>query len=104
MNYTNKTAVITGATSGIGAACAKLFYDKGANTVLLDVANDDNNIKDERWFYQHCDISNEEQVKNAMDETIKKFGAIDYLINNAGIVRYGTVTQTSLEDWNLVMG
>ena len=104
MNYTNKTAVITGATNGIGAICTKLFHDKGANVVLLDVANDESNIKDERWFYQHCDISNETQIKNAMDETIKKFGAIDYLINNAGIVRYGTVTQTSLEDWNLVMG
>jgi NAD(P)-dependent dehydrogenase (short-subunit alcohol dehydrogenase family) len=104
MNYTNKTAVITGATSGIGAACAKLFYDKGAKVVLLDVATDKSNISDGRWFYLHCDISNEEQVKNAMVETFKKFGAIDYLINNAGIARYGTVTQTSHEDWNLVMG
>lgn len=103
MNYTNKTAVITGAAKGIGAACAKLFYDKGANVMLLDVANDTSNIKDERWLYLQCDVSNEAQVKNAMDATIQKFGTIDYLINNAGIGFYGTVTQTSFEDWERVM-
>jgi NAD(P)-dependent dehydrogenase (short-subunit alcohol dehydrogenase family) len=103
MSYLNKTAVITGAAKGIGSACAKLFYDNGANVVLLDVINNESDISDEKWFYQDCDVSNEEQVKQAMDETIKKFGTIDYLINNAGIVRYGTITETSLEDWNLVM-
>ena len=80
MNYTNKTAVITGATNGIGAACAKLFHDKGANVVLLDVANDESNIKDERWFYRHCDVSNEVQVKNAMDETIKNLEQLIILL------------------------
>ena len=73
MNYSNKTVVITGAAKGIGAACAKLFYDNGANVVLLDLINNEGDISGERWFYQHCDVSNEEQVKHAMDETIKKF-------------------------------
>lgn len=103
MNYSNKTVVITGAAKGIGAACAKLFYDNGANVALLDVINNESDISDERWFYQHCNVSNEEQVKHAMDETIKKFGTINYLINNAGIVKYGTITETSLEDWDHII-
>src|SRR4051812_4653415 len=103
MDYSNKTVIITGAAKGIGAACAKLFYDKGANVTVLDVAKDESNIKDETWLYRQCDVSNEQEVKNAIEETIKKFETIDYLINNAGIVRYGTVTETSIEDWNDVL-
>jgi NAD(P)-dependent dehydrogenase (short-subunit alcohol dehydrogenase family) len=103
MEYTNKTTVITGAAKGIGAACAKLFYSKGANVVLLDISNDMSNIKDERWLNLHCDVSNEDNVKHAMEEAIAKFGMIDYLINNAGIGFYGSVTQTSLEEWERIM-
>ncbi|MEP6513764.1 MAG: SDR family oxidoreductase [Parafilimonas sp.] len=103
MDYTNKTVVITGAAKGIGAACANLFYKKGASVALLDIANDENKKQDNRWFYQQCDVSNEEQVKHSMQQLIEKFASINYLINNAGLQRYGTVTETSLKEWNAVM-
>lgn len=103
MDYINKTVVITGAVKGIGAACAKLFYDSGANVALLDVSNDESSVTDQRWFYRKCDVSSEEQVKAAIDEVYARFGYINFLVNNAGIQHYGTVTQTSSAEWDLVM-
>lgn len=99
----NKTVVITGASKGMGLACAKLFYESGANVGLLDIASDEAGITDTRWFYIACDVSNNVSVKNAMHAIFQKFGGIDYLINNAGIQRYGNVTDTTEDDWDLVM-
>ncbi|HRH49482.1 MAG TPA: SDR family oxidoreductase [Panacibacter sp.] len=103
MNYQNKTVVITGAAKGIGAACAKLFFDAGANVALLDVADDTSLINDKRWLNIHCDVSSETQVKDAFEQVIQHFHSVDYLVNNAGIQRYGSVTETSVDEWDLVM-
>lgn len=103
MDYTNKTVVITGALKGIGKACSELFYDKGANVVMLDIEDEATATADVRKLYLKCDVSNQTQVKSSMEEAVRKFGSINYLINNAGIQRYGTVTETSLEEWDLVM-
>jgi NAD(P)-dependent dehydrogenase (short-subunit alcohol dehydrogenase family) len=103
MNYQNKTVVVTGGIKGIGAACAKIFYEANANVALLDTANDKSNIKDNRWLYVNCDVSSETQVKKSFEQINDHFDSIDILINNAGIQRYGTVTETSVEDWDLVM-
>ncbi len=103
MNYHNTTAVITGGAKGIGAACAKLFFKEGANVVVLDVAADTANIQDERWLFLHCDVSSESEVQQAFERIVARFATIDFLVNNAGIQRYGAVTETSLEEWDLVM-
>lgn len=103
MNYQNKTVVITGAAKGIGAACAKLFFDAGANVALLDVADNTSLINDNRWLNIHCDVSSEAQVKEAFEQVIQHFNSVDFLVNNAGIQRYGSVTETSADEWDLVM-
>ena len=103
MNYLNKTAVITGGAKGIGAACAKLFFEAGANVVVLDVVTDASDNKDKRWLFLHCDVSSETEVKGAFESIISLFGKIHFLVNNAGIQRYGSVTETSVEEWDLVM-
>lgn len=102
MNFNNKTAIITGAAKGIGAACAKLFYESGANVALLDIANDESGISSDRWFFKNCDISSEKQVKEAIEQINARFGSINFLVNNAGIQRYGSVTETSVKEWDLV--
>ncbi|MEP6845273.1 MAG: glucose 1-dehydrogenase [Panacibacter sp.] len=99
----NKTVIITGASKGIGLACAKLFYTEGANVALLDISSDESGIVDERWFYTACDVSDSNAVKNAIGNIHNKFGRIDCLVNNAGIQRYGTVTDTTEDQWDLVM-
>jgi len=99
----DKTVIITGASKGIGLACASLFYNEGANVALLDISSDEAGISDPRWFYIACDVSDSEAVKNAMHAIYKKFGSIDRLINNAGIQRYGNVTDTTEDEWDLVI-
>ena len=99
----NKTVIITGASKGMGLACAKLFYKEGANVGLLDISSDEAAITDPRWFYIACDVSDSGAVKHAMQAIHTKFGRIDFLINNAGIQRYGNVTDTPEDQWDLVM-
>ncbi|RYY34665.1 MAG: SDR family oxidoreductase [Sphingobacteriaceae bacterium] len=103
MDFTNKTVVVTGAANGIGAACAKLFFDAGANVALLDKSADETGVADPRWFAQQCDVAVEEQVKSSAEKIKKHFGDVHYLVNSAGIQRYGTVTETSANVWDEVM-
>lgn len=103
MEYTDKTVVITGAAKGIGAACARQFHEAGAHVALLDVASAGSDFTDDRWYYQSCDVSDEKQVQSAIGSVMERFGRIDLLINNAGIQRYGTVTETTSAEWDQVM-
>ena len=103
MNFKNKTVVITGGANGIGAACAQAFFDAGANVAVLDVASDSNQAPDARWLYLHCNVANAASVEGSMKSIIERFGAIHFLINNAGIQRYGNVVETSEEEWDEVM-
>lgn len=102
MNYHHKTVVITGAAKGIGSSCAKVFLDAGANVALLDI-DFIIPLTDEKSLSIVCDVSDEEQVKTAMEKIQSHFGSIDYLVNNAGIQRYGSVTETTSSEWDLVM-
>ncbi|MEO6288820.1 MAG: SDR family oxidoreductase [Ginsengibacter sp.] len=103
MDYQNKTVVITGAAKGIGASCARLFYEAGASVALMDIAKDESGITGDRWLFINCDISSEMQIKEAFEKVRSQFGSVDILVNNAGIQRYGTVTETSGDEWDLVM-
>jgi NAD(P)-dependent dehydrogenase (short-subunit alcohol dehydrogenase family) len=103
MSFHNKTVVITGASKGIGACCAKLFFDSGANVALLDITYDATLEKRDRWLPISCDVSSELAVKEACEQVYQYFGSLDLLINNAGIQRYGTVTETTSAEWDLVM-
>lgn len=103
MRFKDKTVVITGAAKGIGAACAELFHASGAQVVLLDTALPSEAPEKERWLFMPCDVSVATDVRQAFSTIRERFGSIHYLVNNAGIQRYGTVTDTSEEEWDEVL-
>ena len=90
--FKNKTVVITGASSGIGEACAKAFAKAGCDVVLaarnlekLQAIAVECTKLGGRVHYVQTDISNENECARLMAETVNTFGKIDILINNAGI-------------------
>ena len=109
-----KVALITGASSGIGAATAVLFARLGASLAL--VGRNEVNLRrtrDECVRVLHAeaeqpllivsDLNNEEDVIRMVNNTIKKFGQLDILVNGAGIIDTGTVETTSLEQYDRLM-
>ncbi len=106
MSFKNKTVLITGGAKGIGGACSRAFYRENANVVILDTDPLGQALAaelGERALFIQCDVSKEAAVKKAMEQAAQTFGGIDVLVNNAGIQRYSTVTETSEEEWDLVM-
>jgi NAD(P)-dependent dehydrogenase (short-subunit alcohol dehydrogenase family) len=103
-----RVAVVTGAAKGMGLAISQRMHAYGATIVGLDVdpasaPRDEAAFHDPRGAMLKCDVSQESQVQNALQEAEKRFGGIDILVNNAGIQRYSTVTETTVEEWDLVM-
>jgi NAD(P)-dependent dehydrogenase (short-subunit alcohol dehydrogenase family) len=101
----NKVVIITGSSSGIGHACAKFFVEKGDSVVGLDISEPplDLGALDHQFTFMKCDVSKEGEVKACISEVIENIGDIDILINSAGIQRYSKVTETTEEEWDLVM-
>ena len=104
---TGKTAIITGATSGIGKATALLFAAEGANLVITGRRMDkglavESECKQTgaRCIYIQADHTKINDCQNVVDRAIKEFNRIDILFNNAGIVTHGTAETTPEEIWN----
>lgn len=104
--FKEKVAVVTGGASGIGLATTKKLLSEGANVIILDLKMDEEIINSlgETALYLKCDVSNEENVKNCIEEIIKKFNHIDYLVANAGIGGSASKPhEVSMDEWNKVI-
>ena len=104
--FKEKVAVVTGGASGIGLATTKKLLSEGANVVILDLKMDEKIINSlgENVLYLKCDVSNEENVKDCIEEIIKKFDHIDYLVANAGIGGSASKPhEVSMDEWNKVI-
>ena len=106
MSFENVKVVVTGGAKGIGGACVKAFMEGGAKVCILDIDQAGQEFADtlgDNTFFIHCDVSKEDEVKTAFKKIEKKLGAVEVLVNNAGIQRYSTVTETTEEEWDLIM-
>lgn len=110
--FTGKTAVITGAASGIGAALARRAGAEGMKVVLADVSLVEANAVAESMAgvetqVVHCDVSDEASVQALADAAWERFGSVDLLCNNAGIVpggRHRLVWEYTTRDWQWSLG
>ena len=88
-----KIAIVTGAAKGQGAGVARRFVAEGARVALLDVLDDPGAALAAELGaaarYQHCDIAEEAQVAAAVADTVRHFGGLDVLYNNAAVIAYG---------------
>lgn len=94
--FENKTIIITGGSSGIGAATVALFSRERANVYILDKKKL-TGVTFPSIQYLHCDVSNLEEVKSAISTILQKNSKIDYLFCNAGIHLFANIEESSSE-------
>ncbi len=107
MKLENKVTVITGAGKGIGKAAAALFLKEGARVVVVSRTKSDlDKIRSELKKFKGsfitvcCDVSKASSIKKIVSETVKKFGTIDILINNAGFGIFANLVDSKLSDFD----
>lgn len=104
-----KTAIVTGAASGMGKATAKLFAAEGANVVLADLNKEAAvqvalELPDGRGHAVQVDVADDESVAALIQETVAVFGAPDVLVNCAGVPQAFTpIEELTLEQWDRIM-
>jgi 3-oxoacyl-[acyl-carrier protein] reductase len=108
----DRTAIVTGAASGIGAGIAVAFAAEGARVALVDkvaesaaqpVLEQVRTVGAEPYFYR-CNVANETEVEAMTKAVLSVFGHVDILVNNAGIFTESSVADMPIADWDLVLG
>jgi 3-hydroxybutyrate dehydrogenase len=107
-----KTALVTGSTSGIGLGIARAFAAQGANVILNGFGNaaDIEKLRAEiaassgtRILYDGADMTKQEAIEAMMAKAIAEFGAVDVLVNNAGIQYVAPIEEFPVEKWNTIL-
>ena len=107
MDASDKVAVITGAARGIGLAIAQKFLAERHRVALLDIdgpalAKAAAALADGVLALE-CDVADPRQVQSAVDQVAQRFGRIDSLVNNAGVVVFKPILETTFEEWERVL-
>lgn len=110
MRFKNQVAVVTGAAKGIGRSIALALIDEGARVVPVDVDREalrslqvGAEKREGQILPVFCDIEKSSDVKAMVEEVLGTFGRIDLLVNNAGIIRRGTIETVGEDDWDRVI-
>src|SRR5699024_8045934 len=96
-----KVAIITGSAQGMGESHARMFVDEGAKVVISELKEEKGSALakeiGENAIFVKQDVTNENDWKNVMDKTEKKFGPVDVLVNNAVITMSKSIEDTTLD-------
>ncbi len=112
MQFKNKTALITGSTSGIGLGIARAFAREGANLVIngfgdaADIERERSGLESEfgvKVRYDGADMSKAESIEAMMKTALAEFGCIDILVNNAGIQYVAPIDEFPLAKWDAII-
>ena len=108
--FNGKVALVTGATSGIGQACAIAFAKAGAKVVCvgrkaeaLEEVEQEIRALDAQTVTINSDLARENEAQRVVEQAVRGFGGIDVLVNAAGHLSNGTIENTSLEAWDEMM-
>ena len=101
---TGKTAIVTGASRGIGLAIARRFVEADARVVIASRSAPPEDMQTDSCQWHRADISDAAQVAALFEQAAAHFGRLDVLVNNAGVQLEKTIAETSDEDWDWVMG
>jgi len=106
-NIKDKVVVITGASSGLGEATARLLSAEGAIVVLgarrvdrIQSLAEELNAKGGKALAVATDVTHHEQVKKLVDTAVQKYGRVDVMINNAGLMPHSPLERLKIDDWN----
>ena len=110
MEDTKRVALVTGAGGAIGSAITRKLLDSGYRVAAVDRVDEalerlreSRGIEGDRLSTHSVDISDEQAVERLFADVVESFGAVDYLVNNAGITRDGMLHKMSLEQWRDVL-
>jgi NAD(P)-dependent dehydrogenase (short-subunit alcohol dehydrogenase family) len=108
--FVGRTAVVTGAASGIGRASARAFADAGASVVLADIneerlslAVDEITAAGGKAVSQYCDVANEGDIAKLHQRALEEFGSVDLVMSNVGVLVLGSPTEIPLSAWQRVL-
>lgn len=103
----SKTSLITGAARGTGAVIARHFVEEGARVVIADILDEPGEALarelGERAVYAHLDVTCEADWQREVRGTEERFGALDVLVNNAGVLHMAALEETRLDDYERVV-
>lgn len=111
MRFQDQVAIITGAASGIGLATAKRLASEGARIVIADINQQaiDKVVDDIKKagapdvLGSKCDVSKEDEVTATVQAALAKFGRLDVVVNNAGLMQFKPLEQLTGDDWNRLL-
>ena len=106
--FNDKVVIVTGAGSGIGAATARRFAADGATVVLAGRTQEKLDrvaagLPAGKYLVRVTDVSQQADVEGLVADTVRQFGRLDVLVNNAGVAAEGKITESSVDDWKKVM-
>jgi NAD(P)-dependent dehydrogenase (short-subunit alcohol dehydrogenase family) len=111
MKLKNKVALITGSRRGIGFGIAQEMAKEGAKIVISDIdlkeceraCNKLGGKNKTKTFAIKCDVSKKSEVEDMVAQVVKKFGRLDIMVNNAGIVRFSPLNKKTEDDWDFTL-